>query len=68
MAGERLERLRELKAQFDAAHRQGMDALRTGNYPALDAAIRAEKAILDEQSTLLKEQQAEITERLKRRF
>ena len=68
MAGERLERLRELKAQFDEVHRQGMDALRAGDYSALDAAIRAEKAILDEQSALLKEQRAEIAEMLKKPF
>jgi cell fate (sporulation/competence/biofilm development) regulator YlbF (YheA/YmcA/DUF963 family) len=68
VAGERLERLRELKAQFDEVHRQGMDALRAGDYSALDAAIRAEKAILDEQSALLKEQRAEIAEMLKKPF
>ena len=62
MGSERLKRLRELKAQFDAVHRQGMAALRSGNYSGLDAAIRAEKAILDDQYALIKEQQAEITE------
>ena len=45
-----------------------MEALRSGNYSGLDAAIRAEKAILDEQYALIKEQQAEITEMLKNRF
>ena len=45
-----------------------MDALRAGDYSALDAAIRAEKAILDEQSALLKEQRAEIAEMLKKPF
>ena len=44
-----------------------MAALRAADYTALDAAIRAEKAILEEQSTLLKEQQAEVAEMLKRR-
>jgi len=68
VAGERLERLRELKAQFDVVHRQGMEALRVGDYSALDAAIRAEKAILDEQSVLIREQRAEIEEMLKKPF
>jgi hypothetical protein len=67
VAGERLERLRELKAQFDAAHRKGMAALQAGDHSALNAAIRAEKAILEEQSVLLKAQQAEIEQRLKPR-
>ncbi|HET9833416.1 MAG TPA: DUF5320 domain-containing protein [Vicinamibacterales bacterium] len=67
MARERLERLRELKALFDAAHRKGMAVLRAGDYSALDAAIRAERAILEEQSALLKEQQEEIEQRLKPR-
>jgi hypothetical protein len=67
MPGERLERLRELKARFDAAHQEGMEALRTGDYSALDEAVRAEKAILEEQSVLLKEEQAEVTAMLKNR-
>jgi hypothetical protein len=61
-----IERLRELKAQFDAAHQHGMKALKDRNYAALDAAIQAEKAILEEQSLLLLSQQAEIAEKLKR--
>jgi len=64
--GERLKHLRELKAQFDTAHQRGMKALTTGDYVALDAAIRAEKAILDEQSALIKEQEVEIAAKLKR--
>jgi hypothetical protein len=67
MSGERLKRLRELKAKFDAVHQQGMRGLKAGDYSALDAAVRAEKEILDEQSRLIKEQQAEIREMLKTR-
>jgi hypothetical protein len=59
----RLKRLRGLKAEFDAAHRQGMNALKAGDYSALEAAILAERAIIDEQAALLKEAHAEITER-----
>lgn len=66
MASDRLKRLRELKAQFDAVHQNGMNGLKAGDYAALDAAIRAEKAIIEEQSALLKEAEAESAETLKR--
>lgn len=44
---------RALKAKFDAAHRKGMAALQRHDYPALDAAIQQEVAILAEQKDVI---------------
>ena len=44
---------RDLKARFDAAHREGMEALTRGDYARFGDAIRRERQILDEQAALL---------------
>lgn len=46
-------RLRQLKEEFDAAHKKGMDGLGAQDYGALSEAIEQERAIIEEQSTLL---------------
>jgi hypothetical protein len=44
---------RNLKAQFDDAHAKGMAALKDGDYKALGEAIDRERAITEEQATLI---------------
>ena len=53
-----LARLRELREGFAEWHRVGMDALRRGDLSALDAAVRAESDLIDEQRRLLTELKA----------
>ena len=48
-----LTRSRQLKKQFDAAHQQGMAALKQRDLPMLGKAIEEESRILGEQRTLL---------------
>ena len=36
----------DAKAEFDAAHKDGMDALRRRDYEALSTAIRREQAVI----------------------
>ena len=48
-------RLQQLKKDFDAAHEKGMESLARGDYNALTDAILQERAIIEEQSRLLKE-------------
>ena len=48
-----LTRSRQLKKQFDAAHRRGMDALKQRDLTALGEAIEKESQILDAQRTLV---------------
>jgi hypothetical protein len=50
-----LARLRELRAGYADWHRTGMDALERGDWQALDAAVRAESDIIQEQMRLLSE-------------
>jgi hypothetical protein len=50
-----LSRIRELKHQFDAQHRKGMQAVRSGDYPALDEVVKAERAIVDEHAAIIDE-------------
>jgi hypothetical protein len=42
------QKTRDLKARFAAAHRDGMAALKSGDYDALGEAIRREHSIIDE--------------------
>ena len=44
---------RDLKAQFDDAHKKGMAALKDGDYKALGEAIERERTITEEQATLI---------------
>jgi chromatin segregation and condensation protein Rec8/ScpA/Scc1 (kleisin family) len=39
-----------LKARFEAAHKQGMESLKSGDYVGVGRAIEAEKAVIDEQA------------------
>lgn len=51
----RMERLRELRARYRELHHVGMDALDRHDFVALDAAIRGEREIIDEQMRLVAE-------------
>jgi hypothetical protein len=51
-------RLQQLKEDFDAAHKLGMEGLASGNYNALAVVIQQERATIEEQSILLAEIQA----------
>ena len=48
-------RLQQLKEDFDASHKLGMESLASGPYNALAVAIQQERAIIEEQSILLAE-------------
>ena len=48
-----LARFRELRLQFQQAHRDGMDALSKGDYERLADAIRREGEILTQQRALI---------------
>lgn len=50
-----LEAFRKGKAEFDAAHRKGMDALRRRDYAQLAEAIKTERDIVQEQQDALKQ-------------
>ena len=43
---------RRLKQEFDAAHRQGMDALKKGDYAKLGKAIETERVVVKEQAAI----------------
>ena len=45
--------IRALKARFDDAHAQGMDALYRRDLGALELAIRRERELIDEQRRLI---------------
>jgi len=47
------DRLRHLKDEFDIAHRQGMSALKTGDYAGFGHAVDRENAIIAEQTKLI---------------
>jgi len=47
------DRLRQLKDEFDIAHRQGMNALKSGDYAAFGDAVDRENAIIAEQTELI---------------
>lgn len=49
-----IETFRKGKAEFDKAHRKGMDALRRRDYAALAEAIKIERDIVQEQQDALK--------------
>jgi hypothetical protein len=60
-------RLRQLKEEFDAAHRRGMASLAAHDFEAVNAAIEQERVIIEEQSQLLaklREADAERREKL----
>ena len=44
------DRLRQLKDEFDIAHRQGMNALKSGDYAAFGDAVDRENTIIAEQT------------------
>ena len=44
---------RDLKARFDAAHREGMEALTRGDYARFGDAIRREREVVTEHAALL---------------
>ena len=46
---------RKGKAEFDAAHRRGMDALRRHDYEGLTEAINTERSIVETQQRALKQ-------------
>lgn len=46
--------LKSLKAAFDAAHKDGMDAIQRGDYDAFGNAIDRERKILDAIDTTIK--------------
>ncbi len=48
-----MKRFRELRAQFDKAHAEGIRALETGDYRRLGAVIRKEGEIIDEQGRIV---------------
>ena len=48
-----MKRFRELRAQFDKAHAEGIRALESGDYCRLGAAIRREGEIIDEQGRIV---------------
>lgn len=48
------EKTRERKKRFDAAHEKGMDALRRGDYEALDEAVKEERQIITEQRVVIR--------------
>jgi hypothetical protein len=48
-----MKRFRELRAQFDLAHAEGIHALEIGDYRRLGAAIRKEGEIIDEQGRIV---------------
>ena len=50
------DRLRQLKDEFDIAHRQGMSALKSGDYAAFGDAVDRENTIIAEQTELIAEQ------------
>ena len=47
------DRLRQLKDEFDIAHRQGMNALKSGDYAAFGDAVDRENTIIAEQTELI---------------
>ena len=47
-------KITSLKAAFDAAHKNGIDALQRGDYDAFGNAIARERKILDEIDTTIK--------------
>ena len=50
------DRLRQLKDEFDIAHRQGMNALKSGDYAAFGDAVDRENTIIAEQTELIAKQ------------
>ena len=46
-------RIRELRARFAEAHRDGMDSLAVGDLDRLADALKRERAIIDEQDRLI---------------
>lgn len=58
-------RIRELKADFDAAHRKGMKGLATGDYDAMAEAVDAERQILAEQSAIIDDHLARTSPHLR---
>lgn len=44
---------RELKTRFDVAHAEGMTALERKDFQTLEAALRVERQIIEEQHRLL---------------
>jgi hypothetical protein len=60
-----LTRLRQLRDQYQRAHRNGMEALERRDLDALDMAVREERRILDEQTTLIADlRRVTLTDRL----
>jgi hypothetical protein len=55
-----LERLRQLKAEFDEVHRRGMQALEAEDYEVFGVAIQQERAIIEEHGKLLESIRAAI--------
>lgn len=49
------DRFMRLKADFDAAHRMGMEALLAGDYAAFGEAIRREREIIKAQGAVIAE-------------
>jgi len=49
---ELMHRIEELRARFMQCHVTGMDALKRGDLDALDAAIKAEAKLIDEQEQI----------------
>lgn len=49
-----IEMFRKGKAEFDAAHRKGMEALKRRDYAELAAAIKTERDIVEDQQAALK--------------
>ena len=43
-----------LKARFDAAHQAGMESLRARDYEGVDRAIKAERAVIEQQGSRVK--------------
>ncbi|HYC56762.1 MAG TPA: hypothetical protein VEL28_17660 [Candidatus Binatia bacterium] len=53
------ERAKEIKSRFDAAHRDGMSALKTGDYDKFDDAVQRKRAAIEDQADVLAEVAAE---------
>jgi hypothetical protein len=47
------DRLRQLKTRFDIAHKDGMKAIRSGDYEGFGNAVEREREIIEEQAVVI---------------